>query len=70
MAKIYISGENRLVEGGNDNQLSEFQTGGSDSAAEGSEVVLVMTSDLLDKTVGAQPLDPAGLVRLLHRRSP
>ena len=63
MAKIYVSGENRLVEGWNDDQLSELEASSSDSAAKGSEVVLVTASDLLDKNMGAQPLEHSRQLR-------
>ena len=63
MVKINTSTENRPVEGWNDNQLSELETGGSDSATEGSEIVLVTATDLLDETMGAKALEHSRQLR-------
>ena len=48
-----------LIEGWNDNQLSELEGGRSDSAAKSGEVILVAASNLLDEPVGAKALEHA-----------
>ena len=50
------SGEG-LIEGWNDDQLAEFQAGGSDGAAKCGEVVLVAAADLLDEAMEAKSLE-------------
>jgi len=54
---------NWLIEGWNDNQLSELECGRGDCAAKGSEIVLVAVSNLLDESMGAKPLEHTGQLR-------
>ena len=65
MVMICRSVENRLVEGWNNDQLSELEAGRGDCAAKGGQVILVAASDLLDKAMGAQALEHS---RQLRRR--
>ena len=63
MAKTCGSPWNRLTEGWNDNQFSEFKSGCCDGAAESGEVILVAVSNLLDESVGTKPLEHTGKLR-------
>jgi hypothetical protein len=65
MVKTCRSPENRLIEGWNDNQLSEFEGSHDDGATQSGEVILVASSGLLYESVSAQTLEHA---RQLRRR--
>ena len=57
MVKNCRSPGNWLIEGWNDNQLSELEGGCGDCAAKGGEVILVPSGDLLDQPVNPQSFE-------------
>lgn len=57
---------NRLIDGWDDNQLSELEGGHDDGAPQSGKVVLVASSDLLDESMSAKTLEHA---RQLRRRN-
>ena len=65
MVKICRLSGNRLIEGWNDDQLSELEGSHDDGTTQSGKVILVAVSDLLDEAVGAQPLEHT---RHLRRR--